>query len=328
MKYQDLITVIVAGYNVEKYVKATIESIINQTYKKLEIILVDDGSEDKTGTIFDEYAKKDNRIITIHKKNGGLSDARNYGLKKATGNFISFIDGDDYIDNDFYEVLYKNAIDFNSEISIAGMRRVYEDKIINDYSQKKKIQLTKIEAINIINSTDYFDVSVCDKLFKTELFKKNKFKKDKFKKNVLSEDTYIIFNLIFQATNIYYDNSTNYNYIQRKNSFTHDIINEVSFDFIFACEYAINFINNNFPECLPGAYTKYLFACIGVYDKLLLRNNKKDKKEVLNKIRKNYKNINKSIIKGKRKLQVFLIIYFPHIYDFLFKKIYKFKRLK
>ena len=98
-----LISVIVPIYNVEKYLTKCIESIINQTYKNLEIILVDDGSPDKSPIICDEYAKKDNRIKVIHKKNGGLSDARNYGMSLATGEYISFIDSDDYIDEEMYE---------------------------------------------------------------------------------------------------------------------------------------------------------------------------------------------------------------------------------
>ena len=101
-----LISVIVPIYNVEKYLTKCIESIINQTYKNLEIILVDDGSPDKSPIICDEYAKKDNRIKVIHKKNGGLSDARNYGMSLATGEYISFIDSDDYVTDDYIMTLY------------------------------------------------------------------------------------------------------------------------------------------------------------------------------------------------------------------------------
>lgn len=102
-----LISIIVPIYNVELYLEKCIESIINQTYKNLEIILVDDGSTDSCGKICDEYAKKDNRIKVIHKINGGLSDARNKGMEIAKGKYIGFVDGDDYVASDMYETLYK-----------------------------------------------------------------------------------------------------------------------------------------------------------------------------------------------------------------------------
>ena len=103
---KDLISIIVPIYNVEKYIKKCIDSIINQTYTNLEIILVDDGSPDNCGKICDKYKEKDDRIKVIHKKNGGLSDARNAGIDIATGEYITFIDSDDYVAENYIEVLY------------------------------------------------------------------------------------------------------------------------------------------------------------------------------------------------------------------------------
>ena len=110
------ISVIVPVYNVEKYLTKCVDSIMNQTYKDLEIILVDDGSTDNSGKICDEYVKKDKRFKVIHKKNGGLSDARNVGIKNSTGEYLSFIDSDDYIDNDMIECLYNACIKNNADI--------------------------------------------------------------------------------------------------------------------------------------------------------------------------------------------------------------------
>ena len=101
----DLISVIVPIYNVEKYLKQCIDSIINQTYKKLEIILVDDESPDECGIICDEYQKKDSRVRVIHKKNGGVSSARNVGIDIATGKWITFIDSDDWIDEEYFNIM-------------------------------------------------------------------------------------------------------------------------------------------------------------------------------------------------------------------------------
>ena len=135
MKKNNLISIIVPIYNVEKYLKKCIDSIINQTYKNLEIILVDDGSPDNCGKICDEYAKKDNRIKVIHKENGGVSSARNVGVENATGEYIGFVDSDDYIEKDMYEVLINNLKKENADISIISNYEVYKNKIIEN---KKK----------------------------------------------------------------------------------------------------------------------------------------------------------------------------------------------
>ena len=120
------ISVIVPIYNVEKYLEKCLDSIINQTYKNLEIILVNDGSTDSCRDIMEKYAKLDKRIIIVDKTNGGLSDARNAGTKIATGKLISYIDSDDYIEKDMIEYLYKGIKEYNSDISICGTIVEYE----------------------------------------------------------------------------------------------------------------------------------------------------------------------------------------------------------
>ena len=119
MEVKKMISVVVPIYNVSKYLPKCIESILHSTYKNLEVILVDDGSTDECPTICDDYAKKDSRIKVIHKKNGGLSDARNKGLDIATGEYISFIDSDDYIDADLYESVIKE-FDENIDVVVFG----------------------------------------------------------------------------------------------------------------------------------------------------------------------------------------------------------------
>ncbi len=117
------ISVIVPIYKVEEYLHRCIDSIINQTYTNLEIILVDDGSPDNCPMICDEYAKKDSRIRVIHKKNGGLSDARNAGLEIATGEYIGFVDSDDWIHKDMYHILYKNIIEKDADIAECSIKK-------------------------------------------------------------------------------------------------------------------------------------------------------------------------------------------------------------
>ena len=122
-----LITVIVPIYNVENYLKKCLNSIINQQYKKLEILLIDDGSTDLSGKIADEYAAKDNRIKVVHKENGGLSDARNYGLKIMTGEYVTFIDSDDYVTEDYVSFMFNllKQTNFTAPLAICSLINVY-----------------------------------------------------------------------------------------------------------------------------------------------------------------------------------------------------------
>ena len=122
-----MISVIIPIYNVEKYLCRCLDSIISQSYKDLEIILVDDGSPDNSPSICDSYARNDNRIKVIHKTNGGLSAARNTGLKYAMGDFISFIDSDDYIEPKMYEILFNLITKFDSDISMCGCNVISEN---------------------------------------------------------------------------------------------------------------------------------------------------------------------------------------------------------
>ena len=128
---EELISVIIPVYNVEKYIRYCLDSVINQTYKNLEIIIVDDGTKDSSGEIAEEYAAKDSRIKVIHKENGGLSDARNVGLDVATGRYIAFLDSDDVISLDFYEYLYNMIKEKDYDIAECEFFRISSDDIEN-----------------------------------------------------------------------------------------------------------------------------------------------------------------------------------------------------
>ena len=126
---EDLITIVIPIYKVENYLDKCVKSVINQTYKNLEIILVDDGSPDNCPKKCDEYEKKDTRIKVIHKENGGLSDARNAGIDIAKGKYITFIDSDDYIDSDYVETYYNKIKNCNYDVVVGGYKRVVDDKV-------------------------------------------------------------------------------------------------------------------------------------------------------------------------------------------------------
>lgn len=143
---KDLISIIVPIYNVEKYLNKCIESIVNQTYENIEIILIDDGSNDNSGIICDEYAKKDNRIIVVHKENGGVSSARNKGLKIAKGEWISFVDADDWIEQIFCQTLLNKVTQEQADIALCGYNRITDNQI-------EKINANNQEVF--LNSNEY-----------------------------------------------------------------------------------------------------------------------------------------------------------------------------
>ncbi len=166
-----LISVIVPIYKVEKYLNRCINSIINQTYKNLEILLVDDGSPDNSGKICDEYAQKDKRIKVIHKQNGGLSDARNAALKIAHGDYIGFVDSDDYIKEDMFETLFKLSEENDADISIVSYYELIDDRLISVRDSGKLQIMDKLEAIKELLIDTKIQSYAWNKLFKKELFK-------------------------------------------------------------------------------------------------------------------------------------------------------------
>lgn len=166
----NLISIIVPVYNVEKYLERCINSITNQTYKNIEIILVDDGSKDNSGKICDELKQKDSRIKVIHKENGGLSDARNAGLKIASGEYVGFVDSDDYIENDMFETMYNLTQKYNAEISIVSFYELYKGKVIGVRDSKNLEELNKIDAIKELLIDTKIQSYAWNKLFKRELF--------------------------------------------------------------------------------------------------------------------------------------------------------------
>ena len=160
MKNNDLISVIIPIYNVEKFLSFCIDSIVNQTYKNLEIILVDDGSTDNSGKICDEYALKDNRIKVMHKQNGGVSSARNVGLNIAKGKYIGFVDSDDYVENDMFEILHNLIIKNNVDISCCNKFVFKKNKFTASKNFPNDTSLLFNEVLNNPKHDFYVTVTV------------------------------------------------------------------------------------------------------------------------------------------------------------------------
>ena len=146
----ELISIVIPIYNVEKYIEKCLDSVIKQTYKNIEIILVDDGSPDNCGKICDSYANNDKRIQVIHKENGGLSDARNVGIERANGKYITFVDSDDYIELDYIEYLYTLIKKYNTKISFCKVNVVFNENNTDnklENNNKTDYKWTKIQAL-------------------------------------------------------------------------------------------------------------------------------------------------------------------------------------
>ena len=163
------ISIIVPVYNVENYIEECLESVIHQTFRDLEIILIDDGSTDKSGEICDEYARKDARIHVIHQKNSGLSFARNVGIDRATGDYLMFVDSDDYVTNDFCEALYKKAVNSNADIVIGQYIRIENGQLINGINNIKEGMVSGRDALLMLVGKK-LNYTVWDKLYKRRVF--------------------------------------------------------------------------------------------------------------------------------------------------------------
>ena len=168
MKMNDIISVVIPIYNVEKYIEKTVESVINQDYTNIEIILIDDGSPDNSGYIIDELSKKDSRIICIHKENGGVSSARNAGIEVAKGKYVTFIDGDDWVEANYVSYLVSLVKKHKCDI---GMNK-NNYSIINTKSSDKDFVITDLKAIEWIYLGDIF-VAVWNKIYSMSVLNDN-----------------------------------------------------------------------------------------------------------------------------------------------------------
>ena len=217
------ITVIVPVYNVENYLNKCLDSLINQTYKNLEIIVINDGSTDNSGEICQEYAQKDNRIIYIEQENGGLSDARNTGLERMTGSYVTFVDSDDWVEPNYVEVLHNKLIGYQADIAIGNYYSYNEDEAMyyfhvnsESYYEKLYDNISIFENLYDVKQMKSFSlISAWGKLYKAELFDYIRFDKGK-----LGEDGYINQKLYLLVQKVIYINQGLYAYRQRSGSIT------------------------------------------------------------------------------------------------------------
>lgn len=312
-----LISIIVPIYKVENYLKRCIDSILNQTYTNLEIILVDDGSPDNCGIICDEYAKQDCRVKVIHKKNGGLSDARNCGIKVSTGEYLIFVDSDDYILKNMCETLLKNALENNADIVSCNFKEVYlngQEKI-NKQSQNQQISIvSNAEAIYRYFVKNDLDMNVVwNKIYKKNIFLGDN--KIEFPVGRLHEDDFTVYKLYYYANKVVIINDILYNYFKREESITGNFSRRNIFDKIDAVIEQYNFFEDKENDLKD--MTK--IRCIDSYVFLLkLKNKMLLNERILNKkffvlkkyILDNEKNILRNPYINLKRYIKYIMIYF------------------
>lgn len=250
-----LISVVLPIYNVESYLKRCLDSVCMQTYTNLDIILVDDGSPDNCGLICDSYAEKDNRIRVIHKQNGGLSDARNAGIDIAKGEYITFIDSDDYVDKTYIEYLVYLIQKFRTRIAISTHQVVYDTGKVIRCNSGEEYVLTDRDCMERILYHDTLDISAWGKLYCLALFQQVRYPKGK-----LFEDAGTTYKLILQCDQIACGIKDNYYYMVRSNSIVTSSFCPQKLDMIEVTDQMAEAVLKKYPDLLPAVQRRQVYA--------------------------------------------------------------------
>ncbi|MEH7255805.1 glycosyltransferase family 2 protein, partial [Neobacillus niacini] len=253
------ISVIVAAYNVEKYIKKCLESITSQTYRDLEILVVNDGSTDKTLEEINNVSISDERIIIVNKPNGGLSSARNAGIDRATGDYIGFIDGDDYIATDMYATLLNNMLETSSDISICKVCRVYKNHSMVESNSNEMVVLNNFEGIRSLLEAKNIHHYAVDKLYSRILFESIRYPEGK-----IFEDVFTTYKLFAVANRTVYCDTAKYYYVQRSNSILRHSFNEKKLEYLEAIEEMTLFIKINYKDLIDHTKFYYTYGNCGL----------------------------------------------------------------
>lgn len=316
---KDLVSIIVPVYEVKKYLKKCIESLINQTYTNLEILLIDDGSTDGSSNICNDYAIIDKRIQVIHKENEGVSKARNKGIEIAKGDYITFVDADDYIDTHYIETLYNDCIINKSDISIIGVKDINEENVILRESKSMKKTLDFISAFKELMCEKYYTSVVWGKMYNKDLFNNVRFNIE----TKIGEDLEIIYKIFEKANRISINTEKKLYYcLMRNNSATAQQYNDKWKGEINICQNIINYMKEKHPKSAKYAIRRYIRINVTCIMKIIQSD---DIDKNIKKIENLKNNINKysedKYFKQTfaNKVKIFLI--YKNIY--LLQKIYK-----
>lgn len=261
------ISVIVPVYKVEPYIHKCVDSILAQTFTDYELILVDDGSPDTCGNICDEYAQKDARIHVIHKENGGLSDARNAGMKIACGEYVIFIDSDDYIDADMLSYLYENLKKADADMATCGIYEVYADRI-EKQEEEPDFVCSGEEAFRCILRGHTIRGEIWNKLIKRSCISDLEFPKGK-----LYEDIFYTVDMMQRIKKVAVGTKPKYYYLHRSDSITGKAYRPKLFDIIDGYTKNYQVVQRAFPKLEEEAECLWIWSRFIVLDKMLLEEN-------------------------------------------------------
>lgn len=316
------ISVLVPAYNVALWLPSCLDSILAQTYQNLEIIVVNDGSTDNTGTILDSYAKKNGRIVAIHQKNAGLVAARETGIAHATGDYVTFVDGDDTIAPDMYEHLMANALKYNADISHCGMDFVFPDGHIEPhYGTGRLLVQDNIEGLRELLIGELVEPSLCTKLYARYLVTNSC-----LDKSVLNnEDLLRNFTLFSRANRIVFEDFCGYQYFQRPGSMSKDSSKALqNLKHILRARKLI--VDNSSEELYPYAMRLWLSTYINAINQKTddcdeqMEEFCKECRQVLIREKKNIRHLIK-----RQQIAAWLIIYAPWLHKIIYR-IYKRRR--
>lgn len=302
-----LISVIVPIYNVEKYLEKCLDSIVNQDYKNLEILLIDDGSTDSSGRIADNYAVDDSRIKVIHKPNGGLSDARNYGLKIMTGDYVTFIDSDDYVTKDYVSFMYNllKKTNFSAPLAICSLINVYgvSGRQKDDGNQVEEV-LSGKKCIEMMCYHDLVDTCAYAKLGKKELYSNNFFPKGK-----LFEDIGSTYKLLLQCDKVACGFKGKYYYVIHPNSIVTGSFSPKKLDLLEMTDKMAEDVLKTYPDLGDAVLRRQVYARFSTLNQTLhTKNVRKVQSELIRYIYKNKRAILKNKNTPKRDRMAYYLL--------------------
>ena len=306
------VSVVVPIYKVEEYLVRCIDSILKQTYKNLEVILVNDGSPDNCGQMIEKYKEKDHRVITVHKENGGLSDARNEGMKYVTGSLTMFVDSDDWLDETMIETMVNKLNENAADIVQSAFFYAYDDKLLLDAYSSDDYKPPEL----LDNDTLMFEL-VKNKKIKNfawgKLYKTKIIKEIPFKKGVLFEDVFWAHQVMHHVNRYVILEQPFYYYFQRDDSIV-GTFTPNHLDLIKGMKERHDFLKQYYPNLVNKSYEQILETCLVQYHLLLINKEKKHKKEIRNYIKKNFKAFKRATNKNRRlKIKLYLFRIHPYL---------------
>lgn len=312
----DLITVMIPAYNAQMYIGRCIESLINQTYQNIEILIVNDGSKDNTKSICEEFSQKDSRVRLINQENGGEGAARNTGLREARGKYLSFVDADDYVKEDFVEKLHSNLMSNDAGLSICGFTELKEETVINETAGSIKI-MNREQAMEMLLREDSFKGYVWNKIFDLDIIRQNKLSFDT--SLAVWTDVLFVFQYMRHIEKIVFDPTPEYYYIYLETSVSHGggnnvIAVEKSYSAIRAKEQMIDDIPDNYVNVQRQIAVRFVQSSLAVIRNIGYSENSKNYNEFLEKSRfyiKKYRKSAKGGLSSKEKILSIMCLYCP-----------------